>query len=510
MKAKKLSILCAVAILGVSAVSLASCGGGVDNAGEAFKLLTIDDLKAKGTESNPIVVDFWHSFGHNISKELEPLVENFETEMANQGLYIDVKMTAVGGGYDGLRERVNLGTRTNDVPTMLLGYPDHFSDYIDNGILLPLDEFVNSTDEEIGIDKSDFVTSYWNEVEMKDLDGTEIIAGIPFNKSTEIMYYNASAVDPILKELGYGEEVDGSWVWTNPTWDELATVSQKLREKVEAAGGYTWTYNNKPNTATKTTYPVYIDSGSNFFITTAKQWCTSAEEAADVYTTADGKVVFKNETALAAQQYFTEKANQGIWNIPNKVNQSYGSALMNNLEAFISIGSTAGVNNNASPKYELKCTTVPQKSYDENSFRAVIQQGTNAAILSSNSNNYTRLAAWLLIKYLTNTENTTEFSMSTGYLPVRTSALESKTFTDFLADYNSPFGGVTAKAIVATNNERDYFYTDPAFSGSSLVRDRVDTMMISIYCNNKDITEAMSTAYKQLEDYDIECVDRLA
>ena len=155
MKAKKLSILCAVAILGVSAVSLASCGGGVDNAGEAFKLLTIDDLKAKGTESNPIVVDFWHSFGHNISEELEPLVENFETEMANQGLYIDVKMTAVGGGYDGLRERVNLGTRTNDVPTMLLGYPDHFSDYIDNGILLPLDEFVNSTDEEIGMRRSE-------------------------------------------------------------------------------------------------------------------------------------------------------------------------------------------------------------------------------------------------------------------------------------------------------------------------------------------------------------------
>ena len=76
-------------------------------------------------------------------------------------------------------------------------------------------------------------------------------------------------------------------------------------------------------------------------------------EANVAVSPADGKVVFKNETALAAQQYFTEKANQGIWNIPNKVNQSYGSALMNNLEAFISIGSTAGVNNNASPKYEL-------------------------------------------------------------------------------------------------------------------------------------------------------------
>lgn len=527
MKLKTFSILGAITILGLAGLGLTSCGGTtVENAGEAFELLTLDDLKANSSESDPIVVDFWHSFGHNISDELTPLVDAFEEEMAEQGIHIRVDVTSVGGGYDGLRSRVNLGTKTNNVPTMLLGYPDHFADYIDSGILLDLTPFVESTAEGIGMSGDanadylveDFVDSYWNEVEMEDKDGNDIIAGIPFNKSTEIMYYNASAVDPILEEHGWLDEETGYWL--NPTWEQLATVSEELIAKVRA-GTMSWVYNGATYNATKTNYPTYIDSGSNWFITMLKQYCETQEEANDVYTNAKGEVVFSNQTTIDALTYFYDYTTQGrtgsssndvygVWNLPNAVNQSYGSYMMNNLDAFISVGSTAGVNNNNSDKYELKCTTYPQVSYDGSNVNAVIQQGTNAAILSSNSNNLTRLAAWLLIRYLTNTENTTEFSMSTGYLAVRESAVNSSTYQNFLANEDNPFTGTVAKAINATNRERQYFTTDPAFSGSSMVRDNVDTMMVSIMCQGADFTSAISKCYSDLEDFGITCIDRLS
>ena len=112
---------------------------------------------------------------------------------------------------------------------------------------------------------------------------------------------------------------------------------------------------------------------------------------------------------------------------------SYGSKVMKNLEAFISIGSTAGVKNNTDARYELKVTKIPQRSYDENeAIQAAIQQGTNCTILSKNSNNLTRLAAWLLIRYMTSTESTTFFSKSTGYLPVRQSAIDTDEYQRFL------------------------------------------------------------------------------
>ncbi len=507
MKKLGIGLLSIATIFGI--MSLSSCSGGssVANAGEDLKVISIDELKTKSQEK-PVVVKFWHSFGHNITESLDPLITNFEAEMQKKGINIDVQAESLGGGYDGLRSRVNLGTKSNSIPTMVLGYPDHFADYINSEILLPLDSYVKATDEEIGLgDTSDFVDSYWAECQMEfkakgESSATTHTVAVPFNKSTEIMYYNASAVDPILEAKGWLK--DGRW--EKPTWEQLFTVSKELKAKVESSEGLSWTYADKPYNTKKTTYPVYIDSEANFFITTSRQWAPKGE---DVYTrkNADGSgtIVFDNPTAKAAQNYFIEKANQGLWNLPKKVNQSYGSALMVNNEAFISIGSTAGVNNNASPKYELKCTAIPQRSYDANDVQAVIQQGTNAAILSKNSNNYTRLAAWLLIKYLTNTENTTTFSQKTGYLPVRKSARNSAEFNQFLSNEKDPFDGNAAKAINAAYSQLDYFYTDPAFSGSSIVRDTVDTMIQSVYCNNKSIADAISAAYKELKDKDFNC-----
>lgn len=509
MKKKFLAIALAALIL---PFTLTSCGDSVENAGEAFKLISVEDLKAKTSEAKPVKVEFWHSFGHNITKHLNPLIEEFEAKMATEEIYIDVVTKQIGGGYDGLRSRVNQGTKSNSIPTMILGYPDHFADYIGSEILLPLDEFVNASDKEnIGFTddeiQNDFVSTYWAENQLIGKDGKTITAGIPFNKSTEVMYYNASAVDPILEANGW--LTNGRWV--NPTWEQVWTVSQVLKDK-SLSNSLSWvhngaTYNVSIRTPNKF-YPVYIDSKANFFITTARQWAENAEAASSVYTKIDstgkGIVCFDNDTTKAAQAYFLEKAAAGLWNVPDKVNQSYGSNLMVNNEAFISIGSTAGVNNNDSSKYEMKVTTIPQKTYD-NGVQAVIQQGTNAAILTKNSNNYTRLAAWLLIRFLTSTDVTAEFSMNTGYLPVRKSARETAEFSEFIADANSIFGGATAQAIVAADAQTNYFYTDPAFSGSSIVRDVVDTMVQTIYCQNKEVDAAMQTAYSELRDYKITC-----
>lgn len=487
----------------VGVASLTSCGrGGVENAGEAFKLLSLDDIK--GTEE-PIVVEFWHSFGHNITQELDPLIDSFEEEMQKQGFNIQVKATATGGGYDGLRERVNLGTRSKSIPTLLLGYPDHFADYIANDILLPLDDFVNASDENIALEgvnletgENDFIPSYWAENQLT-VKGETKICGIPFNKSTEIMVYNASLVDPILYEKGYITKEGNTYgAWENPTWDQVWEVSKYI---LDNKNNLTWTYNGATyNVSSETEYPVYVDSEANFFITVGRQWGGDG-----LYTVVDsngeGTVVSNNATNKTAMEYFYQKAQSKLFQFPQKKSQSYGSNFLNNEQAFISIGSTAGINNNASKKYELKAAGIPQKA--DSSTKAVIQQGTNLAILTANSNNKTRLAAWLLIKYLTNTENTATFSRNTGYLPVRTSALESDSYQQFLANENDPFEGYVAKAINAAFSQKDFFYTDPAFSGSSIVRDYTNTLVQDIFIYDKSFDSAIKSFYANLEQLDI-------
>ena len=153
MKKGKLSILLAASSMAVAGVTLSSCGASskVKNAGEAFQLLSIQDLKDNSSKEKPIEVLFWHSFGQNIETPLNSLIEDFEYDMEQQGIYIDIKAVSTGGGYDGLRSKVNSGIRSSSIPTMCLGYPDHFADYINADILLPLDEFVNSTEDGVGM-----------------------------------------------------------------------------------------------------------------------------------------------------------------------------------------------------------------------------------------------------------------------------------------------------------------------------------------------------------------------
>lgn len=72
MKNKILKLAVSAFILVGASASLTSCGNSVANAGEAFEMKTLDDLRANSTEDKPIQVSFWHSFGHNIASQLEP------------------------------------------------------------------------------------------------------------------------------------------------------------------------------------------------------------------------------------------------------------------------------------------------------------------------------------------------------------------------------------------------------------------------------------------------------
>lgn len=499
MKKKRLLGCALAAVSAIAVTGLASCDKGVEGAGEEFKVLSLDEIK--GTEE-AIVVEFWHSFGHNIANELNPLIEDFEKKVQADGYNIEVNVTATGGGYDGLRERVNLGTRSKSIPTMLLGYPDHFADYIANDILLPLDEYVYSSDENVRLagvtkDENDFEASYWKE-NILPVDGENKVVGIPFNKSTEIMVYNASLLDPILESKGY---LDANKKWTNPTWEQVFEVSKYVKENKDTLK---WTYKGAEySVSADMKYPTYVDSEANFFITASRQWGGDGKYTTLDVATGEGTVVSNNASNKEAMDYFLDKANKGYFQFPGKVSQSYGSNLLQTEAAFISIGSTAGIKNNASKKYELKATGIPQKGYGANDTNAVIQQGTNLAILSANSNNKTRLAAWMLIQYLTSTDITAKFSMNTGYLPVRKSAINSADYQSFLSDESNVFYGQVAKAINAAYAQKDFFYTDPAFTGSSIVRDKTTSVVQDIFIYDKTFDQALKALYDELALLDI-------
>ena len=129
----------------------------------------------------------------------------------------------------------------------------------------------------------------------------------------------------------------------------------------------------------------------------------------------------------------------------------------------------------------------------------------NGTLNSESKENVLRVAdnGYLTEFTITNTENTATFSRNTGYLPVRTSALESDSYQQFLANENDPFEGYVAKAINAAFSQKDFFYTDPAFTGSSIVRDYTNTLVQDIFIYDKSFDSAIKSFYANLEQLDI-------
>lgn len=528
---KKKIILTAVNAL-VLSLALASCGqtnnsstnGNTGESNPSTPDATIDPSEVNELKSvydelkagKKVSFEFWHSFGDAVSAPLNELIAEFEDSMTEQGFNIEVNVTNKGGGYDGLRSSVNLGADSGSIPTLVLGYPDHFADYIKQDLLQPLDNYAYNSNAEIALEgvsktSNDFITSYWDETQMV-INGATHVAAIPFNKSTEIMYYNSSMVDPVLKELGYityDEATNTYGDWVNPTWEQLFKVGEYINTNKNTL---TYTYNNATyKIDNDMQYPIYVDSQANFFITTSRQW-NGAGNYTTIDSTGKGTVTAYNDANKAVQEYFLAQAKNRIFQFPGAGGTgSYGSSYMATNKAFISIGSTAGVKNNASKNYYLKTTTVPQKEYGANANNAVIQQGTNLAILKKASDKYQMMASWLLIKYLSSAESQVYFSTETGYLPVRQSARETESFKKLLNCHTWNFSTLStedkmyysqnaevSKGINSALAETNYYYTDPAFNGSSIVRDELETCVNDMYLFGKTFDQAMNAFYNTL------------
>ena len=146
----------------------------------------------------------------------------------------------------------------------------------------------------------------------------------------------------------------------------------------------------------------------------------------------------------------------------------------------MSIGSSAGATHqrptaldDGSYPFEVGITSIPQENTNN---AKVISQGPSICIFK-NKPAQEVIASWLFVKYLTtNVEFQAEFSMASGYVPVLKSVATNpvyKAWTD-KADGGNYIAALSAKVCL---EQADYYYTSPAFNGSSMARDQVGALM---------------------------------
>jgi multiple sugar transport system substrate-binding protein len=426
--------------------------------------------------NDSITITFRVPFGAIIENKIREFADEFQVLYPSVTIELEVV-----SGYDEMKSATIQDINGGVVPTMTVGYPDHFAEYLISKAIVSLDKFIEDpnvgyTTEEL----ADFLPGYVTENRQFDKKGTYV--GLPFNKSTEALYYNVE----FFQEFGL--EVP-------KTWDEMDALCAQVMEIVKTLEDdqYSWLGKIKDNLDNGEFIPCLYDSGGNLFTTIIHQfggkYTESIYKSNGLVDVQRGTLKFNTSNeAFEAMEYLQGLAKKGYVSMPDALELTYGSYAYNVGKAIMNIGSTGGSGYYA----DAICTTgVAPLPYKTEDHKNVIQQGTNVCIMAQASD-LEKLAAWLFIKYMLQPEKTADFAMTTGYMPVRQSAYELQDYIDWLEGPTNAAKVHNATAEYAKNGWK--YIVDAAWAGSSTVRNECETAMIQIMVNATDISQALQDA----------------
>ncbi|MSS77648.1 ABC transporter substrate-binding protein [Anaerococcus sp. AGMB00486] len=371
MKIKK--ILKTSLALALSLGVLVGCGGNekantasndASNASTEKKESTIvEDLKDKKVE-----ITFWHAMSGGQGEALEKLVKEFEEK--NPNIKVNLQNQAA---YKDLNQKLTATMQSVDqLPTITQAYPDWMVQFIDGGLVQDLKPYIEN--EKLKFDNyDDIVEGLRNEVEK---DGK--IMALPFNKSTEIFWYNKSLFD----ELG---------LKVPRNYDELKEVAKKIHDEKGIAG-------------------VGFDSLSNYYQTYLENKGIKMDSKLDV----------TSDVSKEAINYYLDGIKEGYFRIAGS--DKYMSAPFANEQVGAYIGSNAGevyVKDGVQGKFEYEAAAYPAEKS--------VQQGTNIYMFN-NATEEEKTAAYLFLKFLTEKDSQIQFGLDTGYIPVRQSAIKDDAY----------------------------------------------------------------------------------
>lgn len=397
-------------------------------------------------ELDGVTIEFWHSMSGPNGEAVQYLVDKFNAEN-EYGITVNATYQ---GGYSDAHQKVTAALVAGEYPNIGQAYGNNVITYFPSEKVVKLDDLINSSN--YGIDDFEDIISGYRDESSAFPDGG--FYTLPFSKSTEVMYYNPD----FFNKEGLWADREGDVFEVPTTWEELEATAKAITAITgKPAFGY--------------------DSLANLFIT----W---TQQNGGAYTSPDGEILFNNAQAVEAIEFFARGVEEGYFRVAG--DDRYLSGPFINGDVMMYIGSTSGSVYNQSDLFDYASAQVPMGKE-----RKVIQQGANFFMLDNGEEENT--AAFLFLKFVMETENTAEWSMRSGYLPVRESARELPVYAEFLASGENP-----TKVTGASYDADDYIF-DAIFAESYSVRVAVETAVNEVLAGLKTAEQAIQDAYDSLQ-----------
>lgn len=370
----------------------------------------------------PVEITFWHAMSGDLEKSLTNLTQEFMDQNPNITVTLQNQSS-----YQDLQQKITATVASpKDLPTLTQAYPDWMFNPREEGLVTDLTPYIEN--ETIGFDDYEDILPSLREA--NTIDGK--VYALPFNKSTEVLWYNKTLFD----ELGLSVPT---------TYEELAEVSKTIYEKKGIPGAG-------------------FDTLNTYYTTFLKSEGISYDNNVDV----------TSEESVKAFNYYLDGVKEGYFRIAGT--DKYLSGPFGNGTVAMYIGSNAGENFvklGVDGKFEIGVAPYPTNTS--------LQQGTDLYVFSTATAEQ-KTAAYEYLKFLTTTENQIKWASETGYMPVRQSALNSDEYK------NS--GSLIAPILAdATTN----LYTNPVLYGADAAYRESGTVLEAVLAdpNNADVTKKL-------------------
>ncbi len=362
--------------------------------GMALAALLAVTMAMMAPAQDAVQITFWHAMSGGLGETVDALVAQFNEQNP------DVVVEAVfQGRYGDLFQKHLASVAAGEPPTITQMFenwtPAYIQPALDENALVPLGGLI---DPAIVADMPQIFIS----ANTYTIDGEQVLTTIPFNKSATVLYYNQETVS------------------TPPsTWEELLTLAQSLNQDTDGDGQ-------------TDVFGFYMRPSSSGI---SEIYLTFLKMAGGSIIAADCKSVDLNgEAAQSALNYLNELAAVSL------IGSDFEDGLFADNTIHMYYSTSAGIvfaTRSVGDKFPW--TTFGGLSGPAGTSSVI--QGTNLGVFGMNHSQEQIDAAVRFIEFLVDIPQTIFWAQQTGYLPVRTSAIESEEFQSFLNDndtYRAP------------------------------------------------------------------------
>jgi sn-glycerol 3-phosphate transport system substrate-binding protein len=415
----------------------------------------------KNAKNKPVEITYWHGAFQSANEEaLLRLVDKFNSSQN------DVRVTVVNQTtYQDTLNKFRAGLSSGDLPDLVNIEDTGLQQMIDTQAVLPAQACVDA-------DKYDLSDHLKRVADYYSVKGK--LWPMPFNVSNPILYYNKKA----FQSAGLDPN--------NPpkTLDEVKSVAQKLKDSgAVGQAGFglkldAWHLEQWSALAGKT----YVNNGNG-----RKSRATST-----TFDNATGKEVFTFLNDMVSQGLARTNPETNFDNLVGIGNGNFGmtidtSAALGTIQQLLAAGDY--------PNVELGVAPIPGPKG-----KGGVLVGGGANYIVKKSSPEKQAAAWQFAKFLNETETQAEWSVGTGYVPIRQAAAEQPTVQQYWAQnpafkvaYDQLVGGVANTATAG-----------PVIGDYQGVRDAVldsEQQMFGGMSPSSALKQAKQDANAKIEEY---------